>query len=221
MAQVGHTQVLPPVGPHQQAVTGNGAGIGFAVVCRPHQCAAGGSRIDAGEIGRIKMVQRCPIGRLQMARGAQAQLARQGPTTGKTQFLLAETASRQLQLPAIRQPMGIGNDVDHTGDRVGAIQRRCRSEHKLHLAGAVQGQVLRHREIAAGGVSDANPVEHHQQFVRAHVALHHKLVVLRRFGAPLEIHARHVLQQIGQIAVAPFADLLLRDHHNMRGCLVA
>jgi len=51
--------------------------------------------------------------------------------------------------------------------------------------------------------------------------LHRELVELRGLGAALEIHAGQVFEQIGQILVAPLANLLAREHHDVRGRLVA
>ena len=91
----------------------------------------------------------------------------------------AEVAAPERDKRARRIGGAIGDDVDHPGHGIRAIQRCRRAEQDFHLFGRIQREILRNREIAARRVTDAHAIEHDQNLVAAVVALHRKVVVGR------------------------------------------
>ena len=104
---------------------------------------------------------------------------------------------------------------------VRTVERRRRPVQDLHLTCLVEGEILRHGDLAAGRMIDAHTIEHDQQLVVAVVALHAEVVESRRLRAAHEVHARQVFEQVGKVAVAALANLRARDHHDVRRRVIA
>jgi hypothetical protein len=118
-------------------------------------------------------------------------------------------------LPAGASPAFLGDDVDHAGEGVGAVEGGSRAVEHFDLLGEVEGEVLGDLNLAAGRVVDAHAVEQDQQLVVADVPLEDEMVVLGGPGAALEVDAGQVFEQIGEVLVAPVAHLFAGDHHDV------